>query len=73
MEADSDKTYFISEDDVEPFTQINPDQQFYISSNHKLVISFDEYEVAPGFMGIVEFEIPIEIISDILVGNKYLH
>lgn len=73
MEADSDKTYFISEDEVEPFTQIKPDQQFYISSNHELVISFDEYEVAPGYMGTVEFEIPTEIISDILVGNKYLH
>lgn len=73
MEADPNKSYFISEDDVDSFIQINPDQQFYISPDHKLVIAFDEYEVAPGYMGTVEFKIPTEIISDILVGDKYLH
>lgn len=73
MEADPNKVYFISEDEMEPFTQINPDQQFYISPNHKLTIAFDEYEVAPGYMGTVEFKIPTDIVSDILVGDKYLH
>ncbi|MDU5177028.1 RsiV family protein, partial [Clostridium sp.] len=38
----------------------------------KLVISFDKYEVAPGYMGVVEFVIPTEILSDSLVSNEYI-
>jgi len=37
-----------------------------------LVISFDKYEVGPGYMGIQEFEIPTEVIADILVSNEYI-
>jgi hypothetical protein len=48
----------VEEGDISPFEKIKADQNFYLSSNHKLVISFDKYEVAPGYMGIVEFEIP---------------
>lgn len=36
------------------------------------MISFDEYEVGPGYMGVQEFEIPTEVIQDILVSNKYI-
>ena len=28
------------------------------------LIVFDEYEVAPGYMGSVEFEIPTEVVQD---------
>lgn len=73
MKADSNKLYFITEEDMEPFTQIDPNQQFYISGDYKLVIAFDEYEVAPGYMGAVEFKIPTEVISDLLVGDRYIH
>lgn len=75
MKADPSKFYFIIDEDVpvDLFTQIDPNQQFYISEDNKLVISFDEYEVAPGHMGAVEFTIPTEIISDILVGKRYIH
>jgi hypothetical protein len=73
MEADLNKIYFITDEELEPFTQIDPDQQFYISEGKELVISFDEYEVAPGYMGAVEFKIPTEVISDILVGDRYIH
>lgn len=73
MNADPNKSYFITDEDLEPFTQINPEQQFYISGDNKLVIAFDEYEVAPGYMGAVEFKIPTEVISDTLVGDKYIH
>lgn len=73
MEEDSNKIYFITDEDIEPFTQIDSDQQFYINNDNKLVISFDEYEVAPGYMGAEEFEIPTEVISDILVGERYIH
>ncbi|KAB2329953.1 DUF3298 and DUF4163 domain-containing protein [Cytobacillus depressus] len=73
MKADPNKIYFLTDEDVEPFTQIDPNQQFYISDDHILVISFDEYEVAPGYMGAVEFKIPTEVISDILAGDRYIH
>lgn len=72
MKENPDKIYFITNEEVEPFTQIDPNQQFYITDDNKLVISFDEYEVAPGYMGAVEFKIPTEVISDILVGERYI-
>ncbi|MED0667971.1 RsiV family protein [Bacillus badius] len=72
MAADPNKIYWVSENEIEPFTQINPDQPFYINQDHKLVISFDEYEAAPGYMGPVEFIIPTAVISDLLVGERYI-
>ncbi len=75
MKDDPNIAYFITDEDMpeETFTKIDPDQQFYITDDYKLVISFDEYEVAPGYMGAVEFKIPTEVISDILVGDRYIH
>jgi Protein of unknown function (DUF3298). len=73
MKADSDKIYWVGEDDIEAFKQINEDQNFYITAEGKLIISFDKYEIAPGYMGTLEFEIPTEIISDLLVSDKYIH
>lgn len=58
---------------TELFEKISKDQTFYISSNGKLIISFDKYEVAPGYMGVVEFEIPTEILKDILVSDEYIN
>jgi len=58
---------------IEDFKAITAKQQFYISDKGKLVISFDKYEVAPGYMGVVEFEIPTEVLQNILVSNKYIH
>lgn len=72
MEADENKIYWIKEGDIEPFQTIKADQSFYITGNHALVISFDKYEVAPGYMGIVEFEIPSEEIRDLLVSDVYI-
>ena len=64
--------YFMDEDDPYAFHQIDANQTFYINENHKLVIVFDEYAVAPGVMGVVEFTIPTEIIADDLAGNIYI-
>lgn len=58
---------------TELFEKISKDQTFYISSNGKLIISFDKYEVAPGYMGVIEFEIPTEILKDILVSDEYIN
>jgi Protein of unknown function (DUF3298). len=54
------------------FEKISKEQSFYINSEDKLVISFDKYEVAPGYMGIVQFVIPTDVIADILVSNEYI-
>ncbi|GIN86385.1 anti-sigma-V factor RsiV [Heyndrickxia sporothermodurans] len=73
MKADSNKIYWVTSEDLEPFKQIKPNQQFYINKHNQLVISFDEYEVAPGYMGAVEFTIPTKIISSLLVGDRYIY
>lgn len=76
MEADENNIYWIKGMEGamgdEGFEKITKDQQFYINQAGKLVISFDKYQVAPGYMGVVEFEIPTEAIQDILVGNGYI-
>jgi hypothetical protein len=72
MKDDKQKKYWVEAGDISPFDKIKAEQSFYISSSNKLVISFDKYEVAPGYMGIVEFEIPTEILSKALVGNEYI-
>ncbi|NLG27471.1 MAG: DUF3298 domain-containing protein [Chloroflexi bacterium] len=66
-DPDTGAMYFIDE-----FSQIKPDQSFYINAEHKLVIVFNEYEVAPGAMGVVEFIIPTEVLADALVGHGYI-
>ncbi|TKC18030.1 RsiV family protein [Robertmurraya kyonggiensis] len=72
MEEDSSKIYWIESSDMDPFTSISKDQDFYINAEHQLVISFDEFEVAPGYMGVVEFVIPTEVVQDIVVSDEYL-
>ncbi|PGS51778.1 anti-sigma factor [Bacillus sp. AFS041924] len=76
MKKDENKVYWIPEANldysIDPFTSMKEDQNFYINKDHKLVISFDKYEIAPGYMGVVEFTIPTDILSNILVGHHYI-
>lgn len=56
MAEDENQVYFINSDMPETdFKQIAADQSFYINQQGQLVISFDEYEVAPGSMGAPQF------------------
>lgn len=72
MEKDDSLQYFLSEDvDGYCFEEIKDDVNFYVNKDGKLTIVFDKYEVAPGYMGIVEFAIPTSVISDI-VKDGYL-
>ena len=57
---------------IDNFECIDANQAFYISDAGKLIISFNKYDIAPGYMGIQEFEIPTEILQDILVSNYYI-
>ncbi|SCZ76357.1 DUF3298 and DUF4163 domain-containing protein [Acidaminobacter hydrogenoformans] len=54
------------------FDRIAAEQSFYISAEGELVISFDKYEVAPGYMGVVTFTIPTELLEEVLVSRAYL-
>lgn len=74
MAKDSNMIYWIGKEDpmVEGFDTIAADQDFYISSEGKLIISFDKYMVGPGYMGIQEFEIPTEVLQPTLVSNAYI-
>ncbi|MEK3767977.1 RsiV family protein [Paenibacillus sp. FSL R7-0048] len=76
MKADSESVYWIPEygDDVptDQFTSITKDQSFYINTEGKLVIVFNKYDVAPGYMGSVEFVIPTAVLADDLVSQKYI-
>ncbi|GLI19362.1 anti-sigma-V factor RsiV [Tepidanaerobacter syntrophicus] len=73
---DENMIYWVSgvedEDLIELFEKISKDQNFYINNDGKLVICFDKYEVAPGYMGVQEFIIPTEVISNVLVSNEYI-
>ncbi len=50
---------------ADAFTEIAPDANFYIDGFDRLVIVFDEYEVAPGSVGSPEFFIPSKITEEI--------
>lgn len=70
MKADPEKVYWV--EGPMSFETIAKDQSFYINDQGKLVISFDKYEVAPGYMGVLEFVIPTDAIADALVSNEYI-
>ena len=57
MAEDENVTYWIDYEDVPEwnFESIAEDQDFYVNKDGKVVICFNEYEVAPGYMGCVEF------------------
>ena len=50
----------------ECFKAIAPDQNFYIDEHNKLVVLFDEYEVAPGSMGMPQFTVETAVLDEIL-------
>lgn len=50
----------------ECFKEIDGDQNFYIDENNRLVILFEEYEVAPGSAGMPQFTVESEILQSLL-------
>lgn len=70
MEDDEMITYWLDSGVPEwDFTQLAEDAAFYIDEEGRLVIVFDEYEVAPGYMGVVEFTIPAEAVAEIALPD----
>jgi hypothetical protein len=72
MAADEGLVYWIDQEMVEGFDTIDPQQSFFLTEEGKLVIVFDKYEVAPGYMGVQRFEIPTKVIEDLLVSDRYI-
>ena len=68
MAEDEMKIYWIdSEEDMGfQFEAIKEEQNFYLNDKGQIVICFDEYEVAPGYMGLVEFTVDEEAVAGIL-------
>ncbi|NBH12711.1 DUF3298 domain-containing protein [Lachnospiraceae bacterium] len=72
MAEDETKVYWLDSDVPEwDFQHISEDVNFYINESGRLTIVFDECQVAPGYMGIVTFEIPTDVVQDI-VKDGYL-
>lgn len=72
MEEDEGSVYWIdSEITSWNFTQLREDATFYINANGQLVIVFDEGEIAPMYMGLVEVTIPTEAISNIVLLDYF--
>ena len=69
MAADENVIYYLDSDMPEQdFKGLTGEESFYFSQNGELVVAFDEYQVAPGYMGAVEFTIPTEVTGN-LAGN----
>ena len=57
---DPDATFF--HDELE-FQTIEADQNFYINESGNPVVVFEKYDIAPGYMGAVEFEVTPDQLS----------
>ena len=71
---DENNVYWLEDEMMgdENFSNIDKNQSFYITKDNQLVIAFDKYEVAPGYMGNPEFIIPSELLKDVLVSDEYI-
>ena len=66
MDADEMLHYWLNEEmEAWNFKTITDETSFYLNEAGNVVIGFDEGEVAPMYMGAVEFEIPAEILYEI--------
>nr|WP_296473208.1 RsiV family protein [uncultured Acetatifactor sp.] len=66
MDADENVYYWLN-DEIEEwnFKAITDETSFYLNEKDNVVIGFNEGDVAPMYMGTVEFEIPAEVVADI--------
>lgn len=67
MKKDSQKMYFIDQDNPGmEWEGLDDKTQFYISDKGQLVIVFDKYQVAPGYMGSCSFTVPDSCLDKVL-------
>ncbi|MDE6749448.1 MAG: DUF3298 domain-containing protein [Lachnospiraceae bacterium] len=66
MDKDENVYYWLNDEIVDwNFKSITDETSFYLNEKDNVVIGFNEGEVAPMYMGTVEFEIPADVLSDI--------
>ena len=67
MAEDDGKMYWVDNAEVPEwnFDKITDETSFYLDSDGHLVICFNEGDVAPMYMGCVQFVIPDEVVADI--------
>ena len=68
MAADESKVYWVDYSEVPEWEWqgLKEDQNFYLDESDNLVFVFDEYEVAPGYMGASEFTVERAVFEDLL-------
>lgn len=57
---------------IEEFNTVDESTNFYINENSKLVVAFNEYEIAAGYMGMPEFIIETSIFGNNISDLGYL-
>lgn len=71
MKSDENSDYWLDSEELaeNDFQSITKDTKFYVNAKDEVVICFDEGEVAPMYMGDVEFVIPVGVLKEIRVGT----
>lgn len=65
MQANSDLLYWTDNEDFGmEFEELGPNHNFYWTEDGDIVIVYDKYEVAPGYMGTPEFVVEKDVIGD---------
>lgn len=76
MKKDPSKVFLIGKKSkrqpFDGFETISRKQSFYITKQNKLVIVFQKYAVAPGYMGQVAFVIPTKLLDPVLTSHDYI-
>lgn len=68
MAEDEMNMYWVDDEEAPEgsWEKLKEDQNFYFDADGNLVIVFDEYEVAPGYMGAQEFTVERDVFEKIL-------
>lgn len=75
VKKDPEKYYWTTQDyqeGVEEIPLVTKDTPFYINKNHELVLVYDQFAIAPGYMGNPEFVISKATTSRLLATSDYL-
>ncbi len=68
MAEDENLIYWVDDEEIPEwnFHELKEDQNFYFDEDGNLVVVFDEYEVAPGYMGAQEFTVDQKVYKGLL-------
>ena len=64
--------YWCQKNDNPRFKGISKNQSYYINKQGELVICFDQFEVAPGYMGNPTFTIKNDLLDDYFKQSSFI-